>query len=112
MSPITWEDFTKVDIRLGTIVEVSDFPEARKPAYKLEIDFGSELGIKNSSAQITDNYSKEELQGLQVFAVVNFSSKQIGPFISEVLTLGIADDNKHIVLASPKQASPNGAKLH
>ncbi len=108
---ITYEDFTKVDIRAGTIITVDDFPEARKPAYKLTIDFGAEIGIKKSSAQITTYYPKEELVGKQVMAVVNFPLKQIGPFMSEVLTLGFADENNDIVLTMPTQSVPNGAKL-
>jgi tRNA-binding protein len=108
---ITYEDFTKVDIRAGTIIAVDDFPEARKPAYKLTIDFGAEIGTKKSSAQITTHYTKENLVGRQVMAVVNFPLKQIGPFMSEVLTLGFADENNDIVLTMPTQSVPNGAKL-
>lgn len=108
--PIQYEDFHKVDIRIGTIVRVEDFPEARKPAYKLEIDFG-ELGRKRSSAQITHHYSKEELMGKQVIAVVNFPPKQIGKFFSEVLTLGLPDENGHIVLLEPTMKVPNNGKL-
>jgi tRNA-binding protein len=108
---ITYDDFSKVDVRVGTIVEVANFPEARKPAYKLTIDFGPTLGIKKSSAQITNHYSKEELIGKQVIAVVNFAPKQIGPFISEVLTLGLPDANNNVVLVQPSKIVPNGAKL-
>lgn len=108
---ITYEDFTKVDIRAGTIIAVDDFPEARKPAYKLTIDFGAEIGIKKSSAQITTYYTKDNLIGRQVMAVVNFPLKQIGPFMSEVLTLGFADENNDIVLTMPTRGVPNGAKL-
>lgn len=108
---ITYQDFENVDIRVGTIVEVEDFPEARKPAYKLLIDFGSEIGQKKSSAQITKHYTKEELVGKQVMGVVNFPPKQIGPFISETLTLGFADENGDVVLASPTKPVPNGSKM-
>lgn len=107
---IQYIDFLKVDIRVGTIVCVEDFPEARKPAYKLEIDFGN-LGRKRSSAQITHHYSKEELIGKQVIAVVNFPPKQIGKFISEVLTLGLPDDNGDVVLLEPNLRVPNNGKL-
>ena len=108
---ITYDDFLKVDIRVGTIVAVEDFPQARKPAYKLSIDFGSEIGIKRSSAQITTYYQKDDLLGKQVIAVVNFAPKQIGPFISEVLTLGLPDDKNNVVLARPTHQIPNGGRL-
>lgn len=109
---ITYDDFSKVDIRLGTIVEVEGFPEARKPAYKLVIDFGPEFGLKKSSAQITEHYpNKEELIGKQVLGVVNFPPKQIGPFRSEVLTLGIADSGGKVILVNPGKSAPNGSKL-
>lgn len=107
---IQHDDFLKVDIRVGTIMHVEDFPEARKPAYKLEIDFG-ELGRKRSSAQITRHYRKEDLVGKQVIAVVNFPPKQIGKFMSEVLTLGLSDDNGYIVLLEPNLKVPNNGKL-
>lgn len=107
---IQFPDFLKVDIRVGTIVKVEDFPEARKPAYKLEIDFGP-LGTKRSSAQITQHYSKEELLGKQVLAVVNFPPKQIGKFVSEVLTLGLPDESGLVVLIEPTMKVPNGAKM-
>ena len=107
---IQFSDFLKIDIRVGTIVSVEDYPEARKPAYKLAIDFG-ELGIKKSSAQITDHYQKENLIGKQVIAVVNFPKKQIGKFISEVLTLGLPDENGRVVLLEPTHKIPNGGRL-
>ena len=97
----TMEDFDRLDIRLGRVVEAADFPEARKPAYKLWIDFGGELGIRKSSAQLTALYSKEELQGKLVLAVVNFPPRQIGPFMSEVLTLGVPDAQGEVVLIAP-----------
>jgi tRNA-binding protein len=108
---ITYNDFEKVDIRAGTIIEVNDFPEARKPAYKLLIDFGSEIGIKKSSAQITKHYSKDELLGKQVLAVVNFPEKQIGPFFSQALMLGLPDENGNVVLVGPGFRVHNGVKL-
>lgn len=108
---ITFGDFEKVDIRVGTIVAVEDFPEARKPAYKLNIDFGGDIGIKRSSAQITKHYTKEELVGRQVVGVVNFPPKQIGPFVSETLTLGLPDENGDVVLLSPTSIVPNNGKM-
>ena len=108
---ITFDEFEKVDIRIGTIIGVEPFPEARKPAFKLKIDFGPTIGIKKSSAQITKHYTKEQLIGRQVAAVVNFPPRQIGPFMSEVLTLGFPDSEGGIVLISPSIAVPNGGKL-
>lgn len=110
MTDITWADFEKVELRVGTILEVHSFPEARKPAYKLTIDFG-EYGIKNSSAQITEHYSKGELIGRQVLCVVNFPKKQIANFFSECLTTGVPDENGKVVLLSPSARVPNGVKL-
>ena len=108
---ITFADFEKVDIRVGTIVGVEPFPEARKPAFKLRIDFGNDIGVKKSSAQITVHYTAEALVGRQVAAVVNFPPRQIGPFMSEVLTLGFPDANGGVVLIGPSQTVPNGGKL-
>lgn len=110
-TPITFADFEKVDIRIGTIIGVDPFPEARKPAFKLRIDFGDVIGVKKSSAQITAHYTPETLLGRQVAAVVNFPSRQIGPFMSEVLTVGFPDANGSVVLIGPSQSVPNGGKL-
>lgn len=109
---IEYEDFEKVDIRVGKIIEAEDFPEARKPAFKLKIDFGGELGIKKSSAQLPGNYSKDELKGKKVLAVVNFAPRQIGPFISEVLTLGVPGENGECVLVLPDGRAVVGGKLY
>lgn len=110
MQEITWNDFEKVELRAGTILEASDFPEARKPAYQLKVDFG-ELGIKKSSAQLTKHYRKEELVGQQIIAVINFPKKQIGKFMSECLVTGFADSNGDVVLAKTDKKVPNGSKL-
>ena len=110
METINWGDFEKVELRVGTIISVDDFPEARKPAYKLTIDFGS-FGIKKSSVQITTLYKKEELIGRQVVGVINFPSKQIGPFVSECLTTGFADENGNVVLTEPERKVPNCSKM-
>ncbi|MBC8410112.1 tRNA-binding protein [Paracoccaceae bacterium] len=112
MDIISFDDFTKIDIRVGLVVEAMDFPEARKPALKLKIDFGDELGIKKSSAQINYHYTPNDLLGKSILAVVNFSPRQIGKFMSEVLVLGLSDDNGNIVLITPDSAVPVGAKLH
>jgi tRNA-binding protein len=108
--PISWADFERVELRIGTIVAVDDLPEARKPAWKLTVDFG-EFGTRRSSAQITVHYSREALLGRQVLAVLNFPPKQIGPFRSEVLVTGFADEDGAIVLAMPERRVPNGARL-
>lgn len=109
--PITFDDFLKVDIRLGTIVSAEPFPQARKPAYRLTIDFGPMIGLKKSSARITWHYKTEALVGRQVAAVVNFPPRQIGPFMSEVLTLGFPDEDGEVVLIGPTPPAPNGQRL-
>lgn len=109
---ITFDDFLKVDIRVGTIIEAEPFPEARKPAIKLKIDFGAPLGIKKSSAQITENHSPASLVGTQVLAVVNFPPRQIGPFMSEVLTLGVPDAEGRVMLIRPDRDVPRGGRLY
>lgn len=107
----TIDDFLKLDIRVGKVLSAEDFPEARKPAYKLTIDFGSEIGIKKSSVQIVDNYKKEDLVGRLVMGVVNFPPRQIGPFTSEVLTLGVPDADGKVVLLRPDNDVPSGGKM-
>jgi len=108
---ITWQDFEKVDMRVGTIVSAEEFPEARQPAYKLTVDFGEEIGVKKSSAQITDLYSIEDLLDRQVIAVVNFPPKQIGPFMSECLVMGAYNKEGQVVLIEPNQSVQAGAKI-
>ncbi|MFM8701940.1 MAG: tRNA-binding protein [Hyphomicrobiales bacterium] len=108
---IEFGDFMKVDIRVGTIISVEPFPEARKSAYKLRIDFGGDLGVKKSSAQITQNHDVGSLVGTQVLAVVNFPPRQIGPFMSDVLTLGVPDETGNVVLLRPDRKVPNGGRL-
>ena len=111
MNQISWADFEKVDIRTGTIITAENLPGARKPAYKLSIDFGEELGIKQSSAQITKHYTPDDLVGRQIIAVVNFPPKQIATFISECLVLGVYDEKKDVVLLQPQQKLSNGLKI-
>lgn len=108
---IHWDDFAKIDMRVGTIVKAEEFPEAKKPAYILTIDFGPEIGIKKSSAQITTLYNKKRLKGEQVIAVVNFPPKQIGPFISECLVMGIYNEQNDVVLLRPQREVMNGCKV-
>ncbi len=108
---INWSDFEKIDMRTGTIISINDFPKARKPAYQLTIDFGNEVGIKKSSAQITAHYTKEDLLNRQVIAVVNFPPKQIADFNSECLVLGVYDENKDVILLQPGKQMENGMKI-
>jgi len=108
---IDYSDFEKIDMRVGKIIQVDEFAEAHKPAYKLKIDFGPEIGIKKSSSQITKHYKKEELIGRKVTAVVNFTPKQIGPFISECLTLGLPDETGGVILLTPTHEVPLGGKM-
>jgi len=111
MEQISWDDFSRVELRVGTIIRAEEFPEARKPAYKLQIDFGEKIGIKKSSAQITDLYTVQELVGRQVIGVVNFPPRQIGPFMSECLVTGFIRDDNSVVLAVPDKEVSNGLKL-
>jgi len=109
---ITYDDFEKVDIRVGKIIKINDFPEARTPSYKMEIDFGPEIGVKKSCGRYPQNYKKDELLGRQVLGVVNFPVKQIGPAVSEVLTLGLGDEREEAILVIPEREVPLGGKLH
>jgi len=109
---IEFDDFLKVDVRVGTIVGVEEFPEARKPAFKLRVDFGGDIGVKKSSAQITVHYTPDELMGRQVMAVVNFPPRQIGKFMSEILVLGVPDENGEVVLLQPSLGVPDGGRLY
>lgn len=111
MKQITWDDFAVVELRVGTVVEVEDFPEARRPAYIVKADFGAEIGIRKASAQITTLYTKQELLGRQIVGVVNFPPKQIGPMCSEFLLTGFYRDDSSVVIAIPERDVPNGAKL-
>jgi tRNA-binding protein len=111
MSVISWSDFEKVEIRCGTVIDVKDFPKARKPSYQIWIDFGTELGIKKSSAQVTQFYKKEDLLARQIIAVVNFPPKQIAGFFSECLILGVYDENNHVILLQPERAVTNGQRI-
>lgn len=111
MEEITWDEFSKVELRVGTIVDVQEFPEARKPAYKVWVDFGADIGIRKSSAQITHHYQPDDLMGKQIIGVVNFPVKQIGPIRSEFLLTGFVDDNGAVVIAMPERLVKNGAKL-
>ncbi len=108
----TYDDFEKLDVRVGKVVEVDDFPEARKPSYKLKIDFGGEIGIKKSCAQLPQNYTKEQLKDRLVLGVVNFPPRQIGPAVSEVLTLGVPDENGDCILIEPTKGVPVGGRLY
>ncbi len=111
MTEISFDDFLKVDIRVGTITDAAEFPKARKPAWKVWVDFGPEIGVKKSSAQITKHYAKDDLIGRQVAAVVNFPPRQIADFMSEVLVLGFADADGEIVLLKPERGVPNGGRM-
>jgi tRNA-binding protein len=111
METITWNDFEKLDIRVGTIIAVNDFPEARNPAYQLHIDFGTEIGQRKTSAQITRLYDKEQLQGKQVIAVINFPPRQIGKFMSECLVLGVVGADKEVTLLQPERPVTNGLRI-
>jgi len=109
---ITWSDFTKVELRAGTIIKVEDFPEARKPAYKIFVDFGPQLGVKKSSAQVTKLYTKEELVGKQIIGVTNFPPKQVGPLMSEFLVTGFVLEDGEVVLSTTDKIIPNGTRLY
>ena len=111
MADLTWNEFQKVELRVGTIIAVDDFPEARKPAWKLTVDFGVDIGVRRSSAQITDHYIESDLLEKQVLAVINFPPKQIGPFMSECLVTGLIQDDGSVVLAVPDQPVANGLRL-
>jgi len=111
MSTISWNDFEKIEIRCGTIIDVKDFPKAKKPSYQFQVDFGSALGIKRSSAQVTQLYKKEDLLNKQVIAVVNFPPKQIADFFSECLILGVYDENNHVILLQPERTVKNGQRI-
>ena len=111
MADLTWNEFQKVELRVGSIVAVDEFPEARKPAWKLTVDFGPEIGVRRSSAQITDHYNEQELLEKQVLAVINFPPKQIGPFMSECLVTGLIQDDGSVVLAVPDKPVVNGLRL-
>jgi tRNA-binding protein len=111
MDTIAWNDFARVELRVGTIIEVADFPEARRPAWRLRVDFGEEIGVRKSSAQVTDLYDADALLGKQVVAVINFPPKQIGPFMSECLVTGFYREDGAVVLCVPDREVPNGAKL-
>jgi tRNA-binding protein len=110
-APLSYAEFDRIDIRVGRIIEIQDFPEARKPAYKLRIDFGPEIGIRKTSAQVTKHYAKDDLIGRLVIAVVNFRPKQIGPYLSEVLTLGVPDGEGDVVLLVPEREVPIGGRM-
>lgn len=112
MAEISFDDFMKVDVRTGRVIKAEPFPEARKPAIKMWIDFGDEIGVRKTSAQVTDHYTPEGLIGRQVMAVINFPLRQIGPFMSEVLVLGVPDENGAIVLVGPDQETPLGGRMH
>lgn len=111
MSEISWDDFAKVELRIGTIIEIAEFPEARKPAWKLTVDYGNEVGVRRASAQITDLYTRENLMGKQIVGVVNFPPKQIGPFMSECLVSGFVQADGSVVLAVPDKPVANGLRL-
>ncbi|MEH6832852.1 MAG: tRNA-binding protein [Sulfitobacter sp.] len=112
MAEISFDDFMKVDVRTGRVIKAEPFPEARKPAIKMWIDFGEEIGVRKTSAQVTDHYTPEALIGRQIMAVVNFPPRQIGPFMSEVLVLGVPDESGAIVLVKPDQETPLGGRMH